>query len=595
MTKSKRSLMFRLMTAINLSALIILIAMGAFNLNKTTMKVEKQIDDAAEALIQSVKYTTAEYVKTKNISNIQSIADSMTVDSSVNEVFFYDKDKKLIATAKNKDESVHQHADKLFQKDSEIIKLGEEKEGAVGYITLKYNHNEIVDIKKDFIISGIIANIVSQIILAFVMWWTLSRSLKAMNLTTDKLKEITTATRDSSTELEGISHEVSSSANEQAASIQETVATLDEINSQVNTTVDSVANSTKKSEESLSIATEGKHVVDEMINSMEAIGKSNQDIMEEIARGNERIGGIVKIINEISEKTKVINDIVFQTKLLSFNASVEAARAGEHGKGFAVVAEEVGKLAQVSGKASTEIADILGDSIVKVNSVIEETNRNVKTLTDAGSLKVDDGMKVAARCGTVLEDIVTNATVVKNMLNEISIASKEQAEGVRNIAAAMNQLDQATLSNNKAAAQSSENAKHLSQHANSLQIAVTDLETEIFGGKMTVEASPKKTSKEVHKKEMPKVIEAYKEVAKKVEVKTEVHAEKHVEKHLDMPKKAVAKAEAPKAKKSFEAPKKDNVLPMVAKKEVKQASAGTKTKMAANSTPAYDDPRFEDV
>ena len=587
MTKSKRSLMFRLMTAINLSALIIFCAMGAYNLKHLTKEVEKQIDDAAEAILGSVKFTTAEYMKTGNYNNIKQIAASMVNDASINEVYFYDKDNKLVASAKNNDKEVQTETKHLYERKSDIIKLGEESNGPVGYVTLKYNHNEIFEIEKEFIITGIIANILSQIILALVMWVTLSRSLKAMSLTTDKLKEITMATRESSTELEGISHEVSSSANEQAASIQETVATLDEITSQVNTTVDSVANSTKKSEESLSIATEGKHVVDEMIGSMEAIGKSNQDIMEEIARGNERIGGIVKIINEISEKTKVINDIVFQTKLLSFNASVEAARAGEHGKGFAVVAEEVGKLAQVSGKASTEIADILNDSIVKVNSVIEETNRNVKTLTDAGSLKVDGGMKVAARCGTVLEDIVTNATVVKNMLNEISIASKEQAEGVRNIAAAMNQLDQATLSNNKAAAQSSENAKHLSTHANSLQVAVTDLETEIFGGKMTVTPSQKKTVK----KEMPKEVEVYKEVAKKIEVKTEVHAEKH----LDMPKKAAPKAEAPKAKKSFEAPKKDNVLPMVAKNEVKHVPPAAKTKVAANSTPAYDDPRFEDV
>ena len=59
---------------------------------------------------------------------------------------------------------------------------------------------------------------------------------------------------------------------------------------------------------------------------------------------NKEIQEIVKVIAEIGNKTKVINDIVFQTKLLSFNASVEAARAGENGKGFAVVAEEVGKL-----------------------------------------------------------------------------------------------------------------------------------------------------------------------------------------------------------------------------------------------------------
>lgn len=576
MTKTKRSLMFRLMTAINLSALIILCAMGAYNLKHTTKEVEKQIDDATEALISSIKYTTAEYMKNANYSNIKLIAEDIVDDSAINEVFFYDKDKKLVAHSKTKNPNVIAETEKLFEMKSEIIKLGEEKAGPVGYVTIKYNHNEIHPITKEFFITGILANIISQIILAFVMWFTLSRSLKAMNVTTDKLKEITSATRTSSTEVETISQEVSSSANEQAASIQETVATLDEITSQVNTTVDSVANSTKKSEESLSIATEGKVVVNEMIQSMEAIGASNKEIMDEIARGNERIGGIVKIINEISQKTQVINDIVFQTKLLSFNASVEAARAGEHGKGFAVVAEEFGKLALVSGKASTEISDILNDSVVKVNSVIEETNRNVKVLTDAGGQKVENGMQVAGRCGTVLEDIVNNATIVKNMLNEISIASKEQAEGVRNIAAAMNQLDQATLNNNKAAAQSSENAKHLSAHANSLQVAVDDLETEIFGGKHTVSMSSK----------APKEVK----VQKKMEAPPVV--EKPAVKHVEIAKKSEPVKNVASVKKTFEA-KKDNVIPMPAKSA--PAKKETSAKVAVNATPVYDDPRFEDV
>jgi methyl-accepting chemotaxis protein len=301
---------------------------------------------------------------------------------------------------------------------------------------------------------------------------------------------------------------------------------------------------------------------------MESIGSSNKEIMEEIARGNERIGGIVKIINEISEKTAVINDIVFQTKLLSFNASVEAARAGEHGKGFAVVAEEVGNLAQMSGKASTEISAILSDSIVKVNSVIQETNRNVEALTKVGTEKVSDGMKIAERCGTVLEDIVTNATIVKNMMNEISVASKEQAEGVRNITAAMNQLDQATLSNNKSAAMSSQSAKELSEHSIDLKDAVVELEKEIFGGEQSGTIAP----------------------AKKVEVKKPAIVSE-VKKSVETP-----------------APKKSNVLPMPAKKptlvqnrpqpqakpEVKADVTPIKSK-PGTSTPGYDDPRFEDV
>jgi methyl-accepting chemotaxis protein len=87
-------------------------------------------------------------------------------------------------------------------------------------------------------------------------------------------------------------------------------------------------------------------------------------------KSNDEISSIVKVIAEIGDKTKVINDIVFQTKLLSFNASVEAARAGEQGKGFAVVAEEVGNLATMSGKAAEEISSMLGDSMGKVELIV---------------------------------------------------------------------------------------------------------------------------------------------------------------------------------------------------------------------------------
>ena len=555
--QKKRSLMFRLMTAVNISAMIILITMTSFILTKTTSEVESLTKEEIHVLLGSIRFTLADYVKNTDLKNLQTLAADIVEDEIINEVFIYDKDKKILATAKTKNAKVIAQTTKFYEEKVDIVKLGEEKAGAVGSVVIKYNHNKITDVKKEFYMIGGIAIIISQLLLAFVMWFALSKSIKAINSTTAKLNELSLSTSNSSKEVESISEEVSSSANEQASSIQETVATLDEITSQVTTTVESVNNSNKKSEESLVIANEGKIVVNEMIHSMESIGQSNKEVMDEIARGNERIGGIVKIITEISQKTKVINDIVFQTKLLSFNASVEAARAGEHGKGFSVVAEEIGKLALVSGTASTEIATILSDSIVKVNSVIEETNKNVQKLTNEGNDKVTSGMKIATRCGVVLEDVVTNATIVKNMMNEISVASKEQAEGVRNIAAARNQLDQATLNNNKAAAMSSENAKRLSQLSTSLQFAVVELEKEIFGGIKTTEAPA-----------------AIKVVEKKVEIKKST-------------------------------PKKDNVLPLVAKKETPSPSPVIAKKVESNppivatkasgSTPAYNDPRFEDV
>ena len=122
----------------------------------------------------------------------------------------------------------------------------------------------------------------------------------------------------------------------------------------VNKSVDNANSSTEKANLSHEIATEGRESVNQMRLSMQDIENSINHMSHQVGESNEQIENIVKIIGEISNKTAIINDIVFQTKLLSFNASVEAARAGEHGKGFAVVAEEVGNLAQMSGTAAKE-------------------------------------------------------------------------------------------------------------------------------------------------------------------------------------------------------------------------------------------------
>lgn len=242
-------------------------------------------------------------------------------------------------------------------------------------------------------------------------------------------------------------HLVSSASTQQAASIQETVATVTEMNTTISKSVDNAKRSFEFAERSKQVAAEGHHAVTDMIKAIDHISESNNNIVAEIDTSNERITNIVKVIMEISNKTKVINDIVFQTKLLSFNASVEAARAGEHGKGFAVVAEEIGNLAQMSGNASREISEMLQGSIKKVNGIVEDTSTKVRSLVHEGKEKVNDGIKVAHRCGEILQEVVTSVTLVNNMISEISQASQEQSLGMNEIAQAMAQLDLATQQN----------------------------------------------------------------------------------------------------------------------------------------------------
>ncbi|MCX7978832.1 MAG: methyl-accepting chemotaxis protein, partial [Bdellovibrionaceae bacterium] len=96
-----------------------------------------------------------------------------------------------------------------------------------------------------------------------------------------------------------------------------------------------------------------------MVGTSEQIKVSAQKFSEDMHGSIQELEAAMGVIRQVAKKTEVINEIVFQTKLLSFNASVEAARAGEAGKGFAVVAEEVGKLAKMSGDAATEISQIV--------------------------------------------------------------------------------------------------------------------------------------------------------------------------------------------------------------------------------------------
>ena len=119
--------------------------------------------------------------------------------------------------------------------------------------------------------------------------------------------------------------------------------------------------------------------------------------MEEIKKSNEKIQEVVEIIQEIEEKTKAIDEIVFQTKLLSFNASVEAERAGEHGRGFSVVAQEVGNLAQLSGKSASGINEILGESI-----------KRVKSISHDNSVKVDEGTSSVIESAKILKRLIKN-------------------------------------------------------------------------------------------------------------------------------------------------------------------------------------------
>lgn len=325
-------------------------------------------------------------------------------------------------------------------------------------------------------IIGVLASVILLLKLSASIISGLREVAKALNQSGDTVSS-------AAHQIAASSEQLSQATTEQSSSLQETSSSIEEISTMITSNTENAKQSTIFSEKSLSVAEKGKVVVEQMVSAINNINESNHNIMDQIDESNKDIENIVKIINEIGSKTKVINDIVFQTKLLSFNASVEAARAGEQGKGFAVVAEEVGSLASMSGAAALEITDMLEKSTQTVERIVRDSKDKIGKLILNSNEKVETGTRIAHECSEVLNEILNSVSSVSKMVNEISSASQEQAQGVHEITKAIAQLDQVTQQNSANSAESANAASSLSSEAFKLNSLVQSLVLIIEGQK----------------------------------------------------------------------------------------------------------------
>jgi methyl-accepting chemotaxis protein len=255
----------------------------------------------------------------------------------------------------------------------------------------------------------------------------------------------------------------------QSAAIQETAASVNEISAMIRTNTESALDSRRHSHVARQHAERGLKAFHDLLKSIEDVKSSQESIFSEVEKSHQGIAEINGIINQIDEKTHVINDIVFQTKLLSFNASVEAARAGEHGKGFAVVAEEVGNLARMSGVAAQEITRLLSQSTSRVSGIIEGTRESVQGTIEKAAALLDSSIHNIRIFETILTEITQDVNHVDTKVDAISIASREQDAAVTEISKVMQNLDTDTQKSALIAHHSAASARHLSVQAEELE------------------------------------------------------------------------------------------------------------------------------
>ena len=266
---------------------------------------------------------------------------------------------------------------------------------------------------------------------------------------------------------------------------------MEEINSIVQNNAEDAKNAneiTKKAEQS--VVTSRTELLETVNNSIE----TNHEMLQNLQNTNTNVVDQMSEIMESSKKIEgiitLMNDIAFQTNLLALNASVEAARAGEHGKGFAVVASEVRKLAHRSAKASKEIGELIQTSLEHINSgqnlvkdgeqVMDEMREKIETMLN----------KLKTESDSNLNGILQSVKEVSEVMENIKVASQEQAEGVDQINRAIADMDRITQENSALVEQNATASQHMAEEAENLQELLNTFRVEDAEALPTLEEKP---------------------------------------------------------------------------------------------------------
>src|SRR6266849_1930532 len=268
--------------------------------------------------------------------------------------------------------------------------------------------------------------------------------------------------------------EMTAGATQQDQEITNTSSAVEQLTVSMKQVSNNAEASAEAARRALDAAEQGNRAVRDTLEGMQRIRASVQATAKKIKSLGDRSLEISEIIN-------VINDITEQTNLLALNAAIEAARAGEAGRGFAVVADEVRKLAEHSRSATKDIAAL-------IKAIQAETNEAVVVMEE-GTKEVEGGATLADQAGRALDAISSVVRQSAELVQEISLASKQQVRGTEGVAHAMQIISNITRQTSQGTRGTVATVSQLVKLSDHLNEALAQLRAINKQGKNTAEES----------------------------------------------------------------------------------------------------------
>lgn len=394
MLKRIKSLSFnaRLVISMNLivaTLMLVMVGIASFKINKRIdLEFEEKMD------LEIAFYTSVLDKAEGNVAGIISSFNQLAVKKTGLDSVEVKKDGVSLGSLGEASEKMH-------------IRKGTSSKGYE--IILAMREAKLSKAKINEILQLSVWALGGMLLFSLVLYFVSKKFIRPLGAVVEVLSDSTVATMDHASRLKEMSSSVQSSGSIINSGSESTTASMEQLSTTVAQSVAELNKCVQLASGVNTKADQGAGVMNRLVNSMEVIEEANKKLNE-----------LGSIFEEISSKTSVINDIVFKTQLLSFNASIEAARAGQHGRGFSVVAEEIGNLAQMSGTSATEIGSLLSSSEDHVKNIISGTDE-----------KIAEGRSVSLEALQSFEDIRHDIDEITTSIRGVTNSSEGQEQAIK--------------------------------------------------------------------------------------------------------------------------------------------------------------------